>query len=253
MSLLRLGGSGAASSASAAAVAAAAAASASAGGGAAFGGAPPPVLSRALARAGERPVSGAAFAFLFAELVSYFQGRISTAADLEARLAAAGAGVGARLWEPCCLRAAEAAGGGRGGAPLLRREAGAVGCLQLLSGAVWAQLFSRAADALERSTDGAHRLAFMIREADPLCSHFVAMPRELARLNVNAFAAGLVAGMLEAAGFPTASVTAVAVPAAQAQAQAGAAGATPAAPPRDGVVYLIVFADSVAARELGGA
>ena len=97
----------------------------------------------------------------------------------------------------------------------------------------------------ERSTDPAHRFAFMIREEDPLCSHFVAMPKELARLNVNAFTAGLVAGMLEAAGFPTQSVQAVTVPA------AAAAPAAAAPPPRDGVVYLIVFADAVAARELG--
>jgi len=216
-------------------------ASAAAGVGVGIGGIGGGVLSRPLARAGERSVSGAAFAFLFSELVAYAQSRISTASDLENRLAAAGAGVGARLWEPCCLRAERP-----GAAP--RREAGAVGCLQLLSGPVWAQLFGRAADALERSTDPAHRFAFMIREEDPLCSHFVAMPKELARLNVNAFTAGLVAGMLEAAGFPTQSVQAVTVPPAAAPAGSAAAAAPP---PRDGVVYLIVFADAVAARELG--
>jgi hypothetical protein len=232
-SLRAFGGGGSGSGSGSASAAAVGVGVGGIGGGGAHG-----VLSRPLARAGERSVSGAAFAFLFSELVAYAQSRISTASDLENRLAAAGAGVGARLWEPCCLRAERP-----GAAP--RREAGAVGCLQLLSGPVWAQLFGRAADALERSTDPAHRFAFMIREEDPLCSHFVAMPKELARLNVNAFTAGLVAGMLEAAGFPTQSVQAVTVPA------AAAAPAAAAPPPRDGVVYLIVFADAVAARELG--
>jgi hypothetical protein len=41
-------------------------------------------LARPLPR-GDRQVSGSSFAFLFAEVISYFQTRITTASDLEAK------------------------------------------------------------------------------------------------------------------------------------------------------------------------
>ena len=92
---------------------------------------------------------------------------------------------------------------------------------------MWAQLFGRPAGALEKSNDVAR--AYMIREEDPLTSHYISMPKELARLNVGAYVAGIIRGMLASAGFPAESVQAVTVPAA----------------PRDGVVFLIKFSDAV--------
>jgi hypothetical protein len=41
-------------------------------------------LARPLPR-GERQINGSSFAFLFAEMISYYQQRITTAADLENR------------------------------------------------------------------------------------------------------------------------------------------------------------------------
>ena len=185
-------------------------------------------LARPLPRAGDRAVSGAAFALLFAELVSYHQARVSAASELEARLEGAGRGVGARLLEALAQRDRPQ-----------RRDLSAVAALQFVSGACWAALFGRAADALERSTDASHGgLAFMIRDADPLAGHYVSMPRELARINVAAFQAGGVRGLLEALGLPCDSVQAVAVPA-----------PAPLVNPRDGVVFLIRFGAEVIARE----
>ena len=160
--------------------------------------------------------------------MGYCQARIASSAELESRLDALGHGVGARVLELASLRERP-----------LRRETSVIGILQFVSGPVWSMLFGRPADALERSTDAAHgALAFMIREEEPLATHFVCMPRELARTNVAAFTAGLVRGLLDAAGFPADAVQAVTVPAAPGAAQM-----------RDGVVYLIRFSEQVAARE----
>jgi hypothetical protein len=46
----------------------------------------------------------------------------------------------------------------------------------------------------------------MIRENEPLTSYFISMPKELARLNVNAFIAGILQGMLQSASFVSLNV-----------------------------------------------
>jgi len=187
---------------------------------------PPSGLSRPLPRTGERSVSGSAFAFLFAEMITYYQARIQSASELETRLSAAGESVGQRLWDVVSLRDRPA-----------KRELTVVNVLQFISGSVWQQLFGKPADALEKSTDPSHGpLAFMIREEDPLTNHYISMPKELARLNVASYVAGILTGMLNTAGFLVSEVQAVTVP---------ATGTNP----RDGVVFLIKFDASVAARE----
>ena len=105
--------------------------------------------------------------------------------------------------------------------------------LQFVSGAMWASLFGRPADALEKSTDKAH--TYMIRDDEPLVGSFISVPKDMARFNPASFMAGIVKGVLEGAGFPCA-VKAVTVPA-------------PEGAVRDRVVFLITFDESVAARE----
>ena len=124
-------------------------------------------LARPLPR-GDRSVSASAFAFLFAELISYVQARITTMADLEARLESAGAGVGARFLELAAFRDKPG-----------RRETSVVGMLQFVSGAAWQSLFGKHADALEKSTEVAAQ--YMIREDEPLTNHFISMPKEYSR------------------------------------------------------------------------
>jgi len=183
-------------------------------------------LSRPLSRIGERNVSGSAFAFLFSEMITYYQARIQSASELESRLNNAGEGVGQRLWDVVSLRERPT-----------KRELTVVSVLQFISGSVWQQLFGKTADALEKSTDPSHGpLAFMIREEDPLTNHYISMPKELARLNVASYVAGILTGMLNTAGFLVSEVQAVTVP---------ATGSNP----RDGVVFLIKFDATVAARE----
>jgi hypothetical protein len=167
---------------------------------AAGAGAGPSPLSRPLPR-GDRQINGSSFAFLFAELIAYFQTRISTAADLENKRVRRPcptcrnptAGAEPRVsqlsvarapsrtpdhayppWRVPCLsflaRRLQAAGYGVGQRVLellalrerpAKRETTVVGILQFLSGTVWMQLFGRTADALEKSTDQANACGYI--------------------------------------------------------------------------------------------
>ena len=144
-------------------------------------------LQRPLPR-GERTVSLSAFAALFAETVSYFQGRVTSMNDLETRLEAAGRDVGVRFLELAAFR--EKPG---------RRETTVVGMLTFVSGPAWQSLFGKTADALEKSTEQAH--TFQIREDVPITNQFISMPKDYSRVNVAAYVAGIIRGMMEAASF----------------------------------------------------
>lgn len=86
-------------------------------------------------------VSLSAFSFIFSELVQYSQARVSHAAELETRLANAGAAVGGRVLELVEFR--DRAG---------KRETRIVAILQFVAGALWKALFGKNA-TLERSTE----------------------------------------------------------------------------------------------------
>ena len=101
--------------------------------------------------------------------------------------------------------------------------------LQFVSSTVWQQLFGKIADALEKSTDTAN--SYMIRDDDPLTNAFISIPKDLARFNPASFMAGIVRGVLDAAGFPC-TVQAAIVPNSDG--------------PRDRTVFVITF---TAARE----
>jgi hypothetical protein len=156
-------------------------------------------LQRPLSR-GDKTVSLSAFSSLFAEVVSYYQGRVTSMSDLETRLEAAGQGVGARFLELVAFR--EKPG---------RRETTVVGMLTFVTGPAWQSLFGKSADALEKSTEQAH--TYQIREDAPITNLFISMPKDYSRVNVAAYVAGIIRGMMEAASFPC-TVKAVTVPAA---------------------------------------
>lgn len=152
-------------------------------------------LGRPLPR-GDRSVTISTFGFIFAELVSYMQSRVTSMTDLETRLEALGAGVGERFLELVAFRDKPG-----------RRETSVVGMLQFISGPFWQALFGKQADALEKSTEVANQ--YMIREEEPLTNHFISMPKEYARVNCASYIAGIIRGAMEAASFvrPRACVT----------------------------------------------
>jgi len=147
---------------------------------------------------GDKKVSLSAFSFLFSEIVQYTRSRVRTTQDLELRLEELGQGVGSRILELACLR--EKPG---------RRETRMIGILQFIHTTVWTVLFDKAADELQRSTESEDE--YMINEADTLVNKFISVPRELGALNCAAFVAGVIKGVLDAAGFP-ARVNAHSVP-----------------------------------------
>ena len=128
------------------------------------------VLHRPLPR-GDRVVSLSAFGYLFAEMISYYQGRCTSMSDLESRLEAAGRDVGHRFLELVAFRDKPG-----------KRETTVVGMLQFISGPAWQCLFGKNADALEKSTDKPNQ--YMIRESEPVTNHFISMPKEYSRVNV---------------------------------------------------------------------
>lgn len=173
-----------------------------------------------------RTIPASTFGFLFAEFVAYHQQRSASMVDLEARMDATGYGIGLRLLETVALK--ERPG---------RRETAVVPMLQFVSSVVWQHLFGKTADALEKSTE--HANSYMIREAEPITNIFISVPKDRSRFNPASFVGGILRGILDGAGFPC-TVQAVTQPL---EVEAG---------PRDKTVFLIKFADIVAAREASG-
>ena len=77
--------------------------------------------------------------------------------------------------------------------------------LQFVSAQVWKSLFGKPADSLERSID--HADEYMIVEYSSLTSKYVSVPSDLGQLSVDAYVSGIIAGVLDGAGF-SARVTA---------------------------------------------
>ena len=91
---------------------------------------------------------------------------------------------------------------------------------------LWETLFGKAADELQKSTESEDE--YMINEFEPLVNRYISVPRDYGSFNVSSFAAGVIKGVLDGAGFP-AEVTTHAVEA--------------------GVTFLIKFEEHVTERE----
>lgn len=71
--------------------------------------------------------------------------------------------------------------------------------LQFVSTQVWRSLFGKPADSLEKSIDNEGE--FMIVDYEPLTSTFVSIPADFGQLSVDSYMSGIVAGVLNGAGF----------------------------------------------------
>lgn len=136
------------------------------------------------------------------------------------RLEDAGVGIGVRILELASLRDGKT-----------RRETRMLGILQYVHTTIWKALFGKSADALEKVVENEDE--FMISEQEPLVNQYISVPAHLPNLNCAAFAAGIIRGALESAGFPAAV---------QAHTVAADAGGSR-------TVFLIKFAPEVLARE----
>jgi len=155
--------------------------------------------------------------------VAYSQSRVQKIADLERKLEEAGHGIGVRMLELFSHRDRA-----------WRRETRLVQMLQFISSVCWKNLYGKACDALEKSTGNDDE--YLIHELDPLPNRFISVPRDLGTLNCAAFNAGLISGILDAAGM-AAKVTAhnVAID-----------GGEPGA---EKTVYLVKFVKATKARD----
>jgi hypothetical protein len=121
-------------------------------------------------------------------MVQYHQNRVDSISALERRLEATGYGVGLRVLELLAYRSKD-----------YKRETRLMGILQFVSTQVWKTLFHKAADSLERSID--HADEYMIVDYQPITSTFVSVPADFGGLSVDAYLSGIIAGVLEGAGF----------------------------------------------------
>ncbi|GAX17341.1 hypothetical protein FisN_10Lh207 [Fistulifera solaris] len=140
-------------------------------------------------RSAEQNVSLSAFSYLFSEMVQYHQNRVDSVSALEHRLEAAGYGVGLKVLELLAYRARD-----------YTRQTKLMNMLQFVSTTAWKALFGKAADSLEKSID--HADEFMIVDYAPITSTSVSVPADLGGLSVDAYISGIIAGMLQGAGFP---------------------------------------------------
>jgi len=129
-----------------------------------------------------------------------------------------------------------------------------MGVLQFISSTVWKALFGKAADSLERSID--HIDEYMIVERDPMTSTFISIPPDLGQFSADAYISGIIAGVLEGAGF-SARVTAHSVKMEEGEKIIAANNTTSplssssiGLPPRkDKAVFLVKLAPQVLERE----
>ncbi len=116
--------------------------------------------------------------------------------------------------------------------------------LQFVSSSVWKSLFGKAADSLERSID--HADEFMIVDYEPITSTFVSVPPDLGQLSADAYVSGIIAGVLDGAGF-SARVTAHSVVLEDGEYSKPNAAGMP--PRKDKAVFLVKFSPEVLSRD----
>lgn len=170
-----------------------------------------------------------AYLVLFSELVSYCRNRVQSVTELEQKLADIGYRIGRRSLELIFARE-----------KIVRREINLQGILHFVSLNLWKFLFGKQADSLKKVRNSDE---YYIEEAAPLVNKYISVPKDYGDLNCAAFCAGIINGVLDAAGFPAdVAVKVLGKPSGDADADAD-----------DGVqpltLYYIKFAPEVLERE----
>ncbi|TPX72696.1 hypothetical protein SpCBS45565_g00269 [Spizellomyces sp. 'palustris'] len=149
----------------------------------------PAILERNLSKGKSNEVSVAAYAFLFAEMLSYATKKSSGIQDMEKKLSDFGYRVGIRFLELIVFR--ERTG---------RRDTRLLNVLSFIHSTIWKTLFGKVADALEKGTENEDE--YMISDNEPNITKFIAVPREMSQLSCGAFIGGVVEAVLDGCGFP---------------------------------------------------
>ncbi|KAF3760316.1 TRAPP I complex [Cryphonectria parasitica EP155] len=186
------------------------------------------IYSRTLNRTRTSELSQSSFAYLFSEMVSYAQKRVTGIQDLEKRLNLQGHPIGLKLLDLLLYREPPRS---------QLRPRDIITLLHLIKIQMWTHLFGRQADRLEKSSNPETPDEYMIIDNEPLVNAYISVPREMSQLNCAAYVAGIIEGICDGAGFP-ARVTAHSV------------GGQQAAEMWPGkTVFLVKFAGEVLERE----
>ncbi|EIW69592.1 hypothetical protein TREMEDRAFT_68769 [Tremella mesenterica DSM 1558] len=162
------------------------------------------ILDRPLNKTRGGEVSNSAWAFLFAEIISYSQSRVDSVTDLERRLASLGYEAGQRILSLLLLRNTLTTS-----SKDPKREHRLIPILQFVHTQVYKYVFGKPADGLERSVEGEDE--YMLTCNSPPLTQHISIPRDMGQLSCEAFTAGLVEGVLDGLDVP-ARVTAHTVP-----------------------------------------
>lgn len=150
-------------------------------------------LDRALPRP-RVDVNESLFAVLFAELCRYSIQTSQDVAAIETKLSGMGFDVGFRMLELVQQHLVQANKN-----YVMHRETRLIPVLQFITSACWQFIYGKPLDSLERSTDGQD--TYLVSERDPLPIKFASVPRDFGELNLAAFNAGILAGLLCVQGF----------------------------------------------------
>ncbi|KAH7419237.1 NO signaling/Golgi transport ligand-binding domain-containing protein [Cadophora sp. MPI-SDFR-AT-0126] len=151
------------------------------------------IYHRPLNRSRTQELSQASFAYLFGEMVSYAQKRVTGIQDLEKRLNVQGHPIGLKLLDMLLYREPPRT---------QTRPLNIIALLQFITTVLWRHLFSRPADALEKSSNPETPEEYMISDNEPVVNQYISVPKEMNQLNCAAFVAGIVEGVCDGAGFP---------------------------------------------------
>ena len=141
----------------------------------------------------KRDIPVNSFLLLFSEIVQCCIRQNSQ--EVERQLEEIGYPLGARFLELITLRDRNS-----------KKEVKITEFLLFIKHAVWPVLFNNNNCSVEYHTEKDY--IFMIKEENSLCNRYACLPKGMKNLNCSAFTAGIIEGMLNAAGFPS-RVTAV--------------------------------------------
>ncbi|RAH70267.1 trafficking protein particle complex subunit 5 [Aspergillus aculeatinus CBS 121060] len=166
------------------------------------------IYDRHLNRSRNAELSRASFAFLFGEMVTYAQRRVTGIQDLERRLNEQGYPLGLRLLDLLFYRTVSGSSSSSAlssssstSASPPNRPLRILPLLHLIHGPLWRLLFTRPADALEHSVSPDTPNEYMITDNDPLVNTYISVPKEMSMLNCAAFVAGIIEGVCDGCGF----------------------------------------------------
>ncbi|KAI8622980.1 putative SPP30 protein [Xylariaceae sp. FL1651] len=151
------------------------------------------IYHRPLNRSKTAELSGASFAYLFSEMVSYASKKIESIQDLEKRLNVQGHPIGLKLLDLLIYREP---------ARSQTRPLNIITLLHFIKINVWQHLFGQAADGLEKSSDPSKPDEYMIIDNEPLVNRYISVPRDMSQLNCAAYVAGIIEGVCDGSAFP---------------------------------------------------